>query len=330
MTTENDVAAKLPTDLLGEAKSAASKVAHTATEQIEHRLDSEKNRAVEAIGGVADALRQTGERRTTPGPAAALAGRAADGIDDVADYLQSRSLRDVVGEVERFARREPAIFLGAAFTLGLVGGRFLKSSANRKRELAEREEAAAAERNRALNPAYGRLPQAWRASDDHGPSSAGASSSAARSAAIAKSAGSSAPSAQPGPGPSPRPASSASSTLESDRTSAPVPDKGSKMQGSIGMDASNIGSPKLESSSPSGTGSSSASPASSAAPPLSSQAALDATSLVGMTPALDAQPNASKTAAASSTSSAAGAESHDQNESKGGDKKGSSGPRVRS
>jgi hypothetical protein len=120
-----------PADLLNEAKSAAEKVAHTATEQIEHRLDSAKNRAVDAIGGVADALRHTGESRATAAPAAALASRAADGIDDVADYLQTRSLRDVVGEVERFARREPAIFLGAAFAIGLIGGRFLKSSASR-------------------------------------------------------------------------------------------------------------------------------------------------------------------------------------------------------
>ena len=128
-TNEKAIQASAPPDLLDEAKNAAGKVVHTATEQIARRLDSEKNKAADAMGGVADALRDTAESNGPSTPAGNLGARAADGIEDVADYLQSRSLRDVVGEVEGFARREPAIFLGAAFVLGLVGGRFLKSSA---------------------------------------------------------------------------------------------------------------------------------------------------------------------------------------------------------
>ena len=34
----------------------------------------------------------------------------------------------MLGDVGTFARREPAMFLGGAFVLGLLGGRFLKSS----------------------------------------------------------------------------------------------------------------------------------------------------------------------------------------------------------
>jgi hypothetical protein len=34
----------------------------------------------------------------------------------------------MIQEVERFARRQPALFLGGAFTLGLIAARFLKSS----------------------------------------------------------------------------------------------------------------------------------------------------------------------------------------------------------
>lgn len=128
-TMEKASEASAATALLDEARNAAGKVVHTATEQIERRLDSEKNKAAEAMGGVADAIRSTAETTAAAGPAGQLGARAADGIEDVADYLQSRSLRDVIGEVESFARREPAIFLGAAFALGLVGGRFLKSSA---------------------------------------------------------------------------------------------------------------------------------------------------------------------------------------------------------
>ena len=130
MTTEKASDAGGANALLDEARNAAGKVVHTATTHLERRLDSEKNKAAEAIGGVADAIRSTAENdAVASGPAGSLGARAADGIEDVADYLQSRSLRDVIGEVEGLARREPAIFLGAAFVLGLVGGRFLKSSA---------------------------------------------------------------------------------------------------------------------------------------------------------------------------------------------------------
>jgi hypothetical protein len=35
---------------------------------------------------------------------------------------------DLLREAEEFARRDPALFLGVAFTLGVLGARFLKSS----------------------------------------------------------------------------------------------------------------------------------------------------------------------------------------------------------
>lgn len=147
-TTEKASDSGAATALLDEAKNAAGKVVQTATEQIGRRLDSEKNKAADAIGGVADAIRSTAERHSAPGPAGELGTRAADGIEDVADYLQSRSLRDVIGEVESFARREPAIFLGAAFALGLVGGRFLKSSARSRTDA--RHALGASEHSRTL------------------------------------------------------------------------------------------------------------------------------------------------------------------------------------
>ncbi len=149
-TTEKSSDTTAPNALLEEAKNAAGKVVHTASEHIERRLDSEKNKAAEAIGGVADAIRSTAESAAASGPAGHLGARAADGIEDVADYLQSRSLRDVIGEVEGFARREPAIFLGAAFVLGLVGGRFLKSSARSRADARHSASVGALDHSRTL------------------------------------------------------------------------------------------------------------------------------------------------------------------------------------
>jgi hypothetical protein len=55
-------------------------------------------------------------------------GRAAAQIEGLSRYVQRKSLTDVVGDVEQFARREPALFTSGAFLLGLLGGRLLRSS----------------------------------------------------------------------------------------------------------------------------------------------------------------------------------------------------------
>jgi hypothetical protein len=103
-------------------------VAGQAREQATHQLDVRKERAVDAIGVVADAIRGTSDKLRDAGPVGMVAERAADGIEQVASFFEGKQVKDLVRDVERFARREPAIFLGAAFAIGLIGGRFLKSS----------------------------------------------------------------------------------------------------------------------------------------------------------------------------------------------------------
>src|SRR5205814_1093360 len=81
------------------------------------------------VGGLAHALRgaarDLGEGN---GSGAVLAERAADGMERVAESLQKRDLDGVIAEVQEFARRSPALFVGGAVTAGFVLARFLKSS----------------------------------------------------------------------------------------------------------------------------------------------------------------------------------------------------------
>ena len=118
--------------IVDQAKQAithvASDVASQAKEQVNAQFDTRKDKAVETIGNVATAIRETGDKLKGVGPLGDVAGRAADGMEKVADFFDGKQIGDVVRDVERFARREPALFLGAAFALGLIGGRFLKSS----------------------------------------------------------------------------------------------------------------------------------------------------------------------------------------------------------
>jgi len=117
-------------DLSGTAKDVASTVATQARNTVEGRFETRKDRAVQGLGDVAEALRHTGERLRSQDKTdlTEYIERAADRVEAASGYVQNKSLGQIMGDVERFARREPALFLGGAFVIGLVGGRFLKSS----------------------------------------------------------------------------------------------------------------------------------------------------------------------------------------------------------
>ena len=116
-------------EIVEEVKHIASDVAGQAKKTAEMQLSGGKDRAAEAIVSVADALRHTSEHlRSEDNLLTDYVESAADKVEAASDYLQHRTLGQIIGDVENFARREPALFLGGSFVLGLLGGRFLKSS----------------------------------------------------------------------------------------------------------------------------------------------------------------------------------------------------------
>jgi uncharacterized protein YjbJ (UPF0337 family) len=113
-----------------QAQQAVGQVADQARQQVSSRLASQKDRAAESLTSVAQALRQTGQQlreqdqQAVTGYIDSLASR----VEGVSSYLEHNDLGQLVDDVERFARRQPALFLGGAFALGLLGARFFKSS----------------------------------------------------------------------------------------------------------------------------------------------------------------------------------------------------------
>jgi ElaB/YqjD/DUF883 family membrane-anchored ribosome-binding protein len=118
-------------DPTSDARQLATDVAQQVSKTAERQLAGGKDRAAEAIGHLAEALRETGgQLRAKEMPAVdEYLGRAATQVESVARYLQQKQLGQVVGDLESFARREPMLFVGSAFVVGLLGGRFLRSSA---------------------------------------------------------------------------------------------------------------------------------------------------------------------------------------------------------
>lgn len=116
-----------------QVKQQTQQAVGQATQQAKSALASQKGQTAHGLTDVADALRQTGQQLQQKNqPMDSMAGqviaRAATGVDDVAGYLQSRDLSQIMGDVESFARRNSTLFLGGAFVIGLAAARFLKSS----------------------------------------------------------------------------------------------------------------------------------------------------------------------------------------------------------
>ena len=117
-----------------QAKEAASQVMDQAKDQATSRVDQGRQTLASSLQSVAHAFQSMGERlrHQEQGPVgqyAAEMGQAMGGqVERLASYLQGRDIHQLVTDVEGFARRSPATFLGGAFVLGLAASRFLKSS----------------------------------------------------------------------------------------------------------------------------------------------------------------------------------------------------------
>ena len=114
-----------------QAQQTAGQVTDQAREQVTARAESQKDRAVEALTVVAQAVRQTGQalRGQDQPTIAGYADRTAQTVERVAGFLRTHDMGEIMDETQRFARRNPALFLGGSFVLGMLGARFLKSSA---------------------------------------------------------------------------------------------------------------------------------------------------------------------------------------------------------
>jgi len=139
--TQNDqpIGEKLSTTasgILDKAKETASGTYDAVANQATTKIEEHKGELSSGLKTLADSFRKTGHElgnvtESTPltDITARYTGTAANQIEKVASYFERKDLRAMMRDAEGFARRNPAIFLGAAFGLGMLAARFLKSSA---------------------------------------------------------------------------------------------------------------------------------------------------------------------------------------------------------
>lgn len=116
----------------GAAQGLVDRVRETASAQ----LSTQKDRATDGLGGLARAIRQSTQslRDNQQETVAQYVEQAADRIDGLSTTLRDRDLTQLVADAEQFARRQPAVFIGASFVLGVLTARFLKSSGGAGRD----------------------------------------------------------------------------------------------------------------------------------------------------------------------------------------------------
>jgi hypothetical protein len=116
--------------------STESSIVGKVREQATSQLNTQKNRATDGIGSVAQAARDTTRRLRDEkhDTVARYVEQAADQIERFSERLKNKDVGELMSDAQRLARRQPALFVGGAFAVGLLGARFLKSSAERDTE----------------------------------------------------------------------------------------------------------------------------------------------------------------------------------------------------
>lgn len=126
---------KAAKEIYNQAKDSAGKAYGVVAEKATSKIDEQKTNLAQGILSVADTIRGLGDNlggteqpNAVADAAAKYSGTIADKVEQFSGYLEDRDLREVIRDVEEFAHRQPLLFLGGAFALGVLAARFLKSS----------------------------------------------------------------------------------------------------------------------------------------------------------------------------------------------------------
>lgn len=116
-----------------EAGQRASQLVERGAEIGLKQADRGLNLAASGAETVADSIRRVSTDMETDQPQIAeFASTAADQAEAFAKYLRETDMRQIIGNVENFARRQPLLFVGGAFLLGAATSRFIKAAGGKQ------------------------------------------------------------------------------------------------------------------------------------------------------------------------------------------------------
>jgi hypothetical protein len=113
----------------GELGDAARDFADSAKGKVNEAVSQRKSLGAEYLGSIAQATGKAADAFDDDLPAAAgYIRQAAEQIQGAANTVRERDVREIVGDVQDFARKQPTLFFGGALILGFAALRFLKST----------------------------------------------------------------------------------------------------------------------------------------------------------------------------------------------------------
>lgn len=130
-----EVAKETAKGFYDQAKDTAGHAYGLATKRATEVLDEKKEVLAGGLTSVADSIKQVGENLNSAGEqnpitetAAKYTNVVAEQLEKVSNYFEQKDVREMVTDVETFARKYPSYFIGGALALGFLAARFLKSS----------------------------------------------------------------------------------------------------------------------------------------------------------------------------------------------------------
>lgn len=96
--------------------------------QAQDYVERRKTDAAQSVHGLAQTIRKSGRDLGEKPNVRAFFDSAADGLEQLGSSIERRSLDDLYGEAEAFARRAPVAVAVGTFVAGLIAARFIKSS----------------------------------------------------------------------------------------------------------------------------------------------------------------------------------------------------------
>jgi hypothetical protein len=128
----------------GAMQDQVGQAAGAAVEQGRHFLDAakaqalgyadqRKNDVAQTIVDLASSLRESGRAFEDRPQLRTVVDSAVQGLEQVADTIRTRSIADIVNDVEAVVRRRPAMVAAATLAAGVLVARFIRSSAEAMR-----------------------------------------------------------------------------------------------------------------------------------------------------------------------------------------------------
>ena len=116
-----------------ELKQDASKLKNKAESQASAKTKEASQKATAAAHSTSSALREAGDKLESDSDAPNWLGsafkQAADSVADLADTVEGKEPREMMRDVSRFARDNPAAFLAGSAIAGFAAARVMKAGA---------------------------------------------------------------------------------------------------------------------------------------------------------------------------------------------------------